>query len=201
MNMPIERFEPSSHFVLRTAETIDAYVNPTRMAILGILADSEATLSMIASRLRTTPANLSHHIRKLLESRLIVLIETRATSKNVEKYYRASAYSFSIEMEGESPRGEEAIALSRFRDELAAAASRRMRKDATGLEEAAFARLSFSRIRASDAAAFRSRLEQLAKEFSESGVAEGEGYALGLALFRSGPEAVPARGESGDRPK
>jgi DNA-binding transcriptional ArsR family regulator len=188
--MPIDHFEPLNHSFLRTSEAIAAYANPTRIAILGILAAEEATLSMIAARLRTAPANLSHHVRKLLESRLIVLIETRATSRNVEKYYRASAYSYSIEFEKSEPVDGRALELARYRDELAAAASRRIAADRAGIGDAAFARLSFSRIGAERAAAFHSRLEELVAEFEAKAETEGEPYALGLAFFPSGRDAV-----------
>jgi len=47
--------------------------------------------------------------------------------------------------------------------------------------------LSIARVQASDAASFRARLEELANEFSAKGEsAQGEGYALGLAIFRAG---------------
>src|SRR5512145_1167166 len=95
--MPIDQYDPVAHIALRTSESISAYANPMRMALLSILAEEECTLSMLASKIGTTPANLSHHIRKLLEARLIVLVETRATARNVEKYYRASARSYSVE--------------------------------------------------------------------------------------------------------
>jgi DNA-binding transcriptional ArsR family regulator len=185
--MPIDRYEPVDHIVLRTSEAISAYANPTRIAMLGILAEAEATLSMVALRLGTTPANLSHHIRKLLESRLIILIETRATSRNIEKYYRSSAYSYSIEPEGDKRPDEAALVVGRFKDELAAAASRRMRSEVAAGDEVVFASLAIARVQASDAASFRARLEELAKEFSAKGEsAQGEGYTLGMAIFRAG---------------
>jgi DNA-binding transcriptional ArsR family regulator len=185
--MPIDRYEPVDNFVLRTPDAIAAYANPTRIAILGILAETEATLSMVASRLGTSPANISHHIRRLMETRLIILIETRATAKNVEKYYRASAYSYSVEQEGAKSSDDRALALARFRDELAAASSRRIKADLSGNEGHELARLSYARIRASDAESFRSRLEALAEEFSGRADKQGEGYALGLTLFRTFP--------------
>jgi DNA-binding transcriptional ArsR family regulator len=183
--MPIDHYEPVNNMVLRTPETIAAYANPTRIAILEILAVTEATLSMVASRLGTTPANISHHIRRLLEARLIMLVETRATARNVEKYYRSSAYSYSVEVEGEKSTDDRALALARFRDELAAAAGRRLRAEVSSDEELALARLSYARIRASDAESFRSRLEALAEEFAAKEEPQGAGYALGLVLFRA----------------
>jgi len=191
--MPIDQYEPVSHIVLRSSEAISAYANPTRIAILAILAEEEATLSMVASRLSTTPANLSHHVRKLLENRLIVLIETRATSRNVEKYYRASAYSYSIELDHGEKIDERSLDLARFRDELVAATSRRLNVDHPETDVAAFSRLSIARIKASDAEAFRSRLEEIASEFMSRDDHGGEQYALALALFPSGSETRDRR--------
>jgi DNA-binding transcriptional ArsR family regulator len=186
-NMPIDSFDPLSNILLTTPDEIAAYANPTRIAILGILAEAEATLSMVASRLGTSPANISHHIRRLLEARLIMLVETRATARNVEKYYRSSAFSYSVELESAKPADDHAQALARFRDELAAAAARRIRAELPGGEERALSRISYARISASDAESFRSRLEALAEEFFGAAEPQGDGYALGLALFRDFP--------------
>jgi DNA-binding transcriptional ArsR family regulator len=187
--MPIDSFDPLNNIVLTTADEIAAYANPTRIAILGILAEAEATLSMVASKLGTSPANISHHIRRLLEARLIMLVETRATARNVEKYYRSSAFSYSVELERAKPADDHAQALARFRDELAAAAARRIRAEVPQNEERALARLSYARIDTSDAESFRSRLEALAEEFAGKAEARGDGYTLGLTLFRAFPSA------------
>jgi DNA-binding transcriptional ArsR family regulator len=187
--MPIDQFEPVNHMVLRNSEAIAAYANPTRIAILSILAEQEATLTMIASRIGTAPANLSHHIRTLLGSRLIALVETRASLRNVEKFYRASAYSYSIAFDGSEGSDDRAAALASFREELSAAVSRRIRIDRPGLDADTFSAFRMMRIKAMDAASFRARLEELAREFAAKGCEDGEPYALGLALFHSGSGA------------
>jgi DNA-binding transcriptional ArsR family regulator len=164
--------------ILRNPEAISAYANPTRMAILSILAEDESTLSMVAEKLGTSAANLYHHIRKLLGARLIVLVETRATAKNVEKYYRASAYSYSIDFGGTgglSRKHDGAV----LRDELAAAIER----CGAAAGEKAFVRLRSARIDSDQAAEFRAALERLLHEFTAKDTEEGEPYSLGIAFF------------------
>ncbi len=188
--MPIDQYDPVAHITLRTTESIAAYANPMRMALLSILAEEECTLSMLASKLSTTPANLSHHIRKLLEARLIILVETRATARNVEKYYRASARSYSVEQALAAPDSAKASDAARARGEIAAAFARLGQAgaaasgspDASG-SQASFARLVAARLRPEDAADFRSRLDALAMEFSAKGDPAGGGYELALALL------------------
>jgi len=186
--MPIDQYEPVAHIALRTSESISAYANPTRMALLSILAEEECTLSVLASKMDTTPANLSHHIKKLLGARLIVLVETRATARNVEKYYRASARSYSVELgQDASAANVQLDAAASFRRDIAAAFARRDSAPALG-SEASFAKLVAARLRPEDAVGFISRLEGLVKEFSAKGAEGGGGYSLALALIPDGYE-------------
>ncbi len=187
--MPIDQYEPVAHIALRTPESIAAYANPTRMTLLAILAGEECTLSVLASKLKTTPANLSHHIRKLLEARLIMLVETRATARNVEKYYRASARSYSVEQgQGASANNLHLDAEASFQRDIAAAFARResavsaARGGQAAPGPASFAKLVAARLRPEDAADFSARLGELAREFSAKDDGSGGDYSLALAL-------------------
>ena len=85
---------PQPDLVIHSDEQIRAYVHPTRMVILDLLAKEKMTVTGIARQLDTHPANITHHIKQLEKAGLIVLVEKRETGKNLEKYYRASCLSF-----------------------------------------------------------------------------------------------------------
>ncbi len=101
-----------------------AYAHPTRMTILALLAREPLTLSMTAARLQVHPANLSRHFKTLAQAGLIVLVLTRDTGRNLEKYYQAAALSFLPDPAGLSPAGKRELALGALRDELSLAIQR-----------------------------------------------------------------------------
>jgi DNA-binding transcriptional ArsR family regulator len=167
---------------LSGAEEMRAYAHPTRMAILAILAGGPLTLSMTAKRMAVHPANLSRHFKVLSRAGLIVLVETRDTGRNLEKYYRAVAASFLPDLEGLSPAGKRELALGVLRDELGAAMQRLRAKDAPP-EADMLALLSVARLLPKDREVFFKRLRALVKEFSSLDTKDGQAYAMGLSLF------------------
>ncbi len=92
-NMSNYDITPSTTLELNTNEQIRAYVNPTRMTILAMLAQEKQSVSGIARKLNVHPANLTHHFKLLEKVGLIKLVEKRETGKNLEKFYRASGSS------------------------------------------------------------------------------------------------------------
>lgn len=176
--MPIDSYRPVDHIVLRSTEAISAYAHPIRMAILAVLAQQESTLSMIAEKLGTSAANLYHHVRKLLGARLIMLVETRATAKNVEKYYRASAYSYSIDF-GDKTVFDQSHDNTARKKEFAAVLEN-LNASSNGNT---FARLTSARISEDQAVEFRATLEGLLQNFTAKDGEGGEAYSLGIAFF------------------
>ncbi len=172
-------YEPLRSRVLSRPEEISAYVHPARMRILALLAEGPATLTMTARSLATHPSNLSHHFRKLETAGLIVLAETRTTSKNVEKYYRAAARSFVFGAGDDSPLDQAVLALSILREELGNAAGR-ARDGSTGEH---LVLLSSARIPRARRGEFQERLRALVREFGTGDDPSGEPYTLATALF------------------
>ena len=70
------------------------------------------------------PANLTHQFRRLEQAGLIDLVEKRDIGRNIEKYYRATAYTFTIQWEKQTQSNKKTLALSILQDDLALASFR-----------------------------------------------------------------------------
>jgi len=187
--MSINKAEPEKTRILSDASMIAAYVHPTRMRILSYLAGESATLTMTARHLEVPPANLSRHFRKLEMAGLIALVETRVTTKNIEKYYRAAARSFVIGA-AELPQVDKAVvALAILREELGLAASRA--REQAGGEHLVL--ISSTRIPKARRREFLERLQELARSFSNEDDPCGEPYTLAGALFPAAATDIGAR--------
>jgi DNA-binding transcriptional ArsR family regulator len=175
---------------LSGVEELRAYAHPTRMAILTIMAGKALTLTHVAQQMGVHPANLSRHLKTLERAGLIVLVEKRDTGRNLEKYYKAAAASFTPDFEGLCPADKRKMALGILRDELSAAI---LRVQAGELAESDMLILvSLARLQPKDLAAFRKKLAGLVKSFSARDAADGRAYTLGLSLFQAAhnPEAA-----------
>ena len=69
-----------------------------RLAILRQLMAGPATLSQLSKRAGTYPAQIRHHVKLLEEAGLIELVFTRLSGGFVEKFYRATARAFIINL-------------------------------------------------------------------------------------------------------
>jgi DNA-binding transcriptional ArsR family regulator len=168
------------HRTLRTDAEIQAYLHRTRMEILTQLRDGPATGSQLGQKLGVHPANLTRHIRALVDAGLVELAETKDTGRNLEKYYAATADSFDVAPQAdlEAPH---LLALEFARSDLAAAVARLSVDE----RRTVMALVSEARIAPEDIARFCSKLEELLKEFRG---ADGEGrgvYHLNLSLYPS----------------
>jgi DNA-binding transcriptional ArsR family regulator len=185
--MANEDFQPKDSIVLSSDGAIRAYVHPVRMDILKRLGREELTLSQLALAMDTVPANLSRHVKRLLDSGLAKFVRSRDTGKNFEKYYRAAAKAFRVELPGR-PEDKAATALSILRDSLEEALSR----DSPSLEGslACIVSLRLDKRRKEELIA---RLGRLVEEYSRYSEEKGESLLMSLALYPG--EASPARGE------
>ncbi|KAB2848235.1 MAG: helix-turn-helix transcriptional regulator [Hyphomicrobiaceae bacterium] len=113
-----------SHKTLTTESEIAAYLHRTRMAILEVLRKGPATGSEIAATIGVHPANLTRHLRILVDADLIRLIEKRDTGRNLEKWYAATATSFDVAPEADGLSAPHKIALAFARSEISAALAR-----------------------------------------------------------------------------
>lgn len=195
--MSNDSFTPLPSQALAADAQIRAYVHPTRMTILALLAAEARTVTGVARELGVHPANLTHHFRLLEKAGLILLVEKRDTGKNLEKYYRAAAYHFTVSPAEDQPSGQAALALTILRDNLTAAiqAMKAAGKNAAvaGKTSAAsgaapdepnvLALLASTRVLPEDLERFASRLEALREEFSALNADTGELYTLNMSLY------------------
>jgi DNA-binding transcriptional ArsR family regulator len=183
-------FPPAASKRLSGVEELRAYAHPTRMAILSMLAGKALTLTNVARQMGVHPANLSRHLKILERAALIVLVEKRDTGRNLEKYYKAVAASFTPDFEGLCPADKRKMALGILRDELSAAILRVQAGELAESDMLIF--VSLARLQPKDLAAFRKKLAGLVKSFSARDAADGRAYTLGLSLFQAAhnPEAT-----------
>lgn len=72
--------------------------DPTRLVILRILIAGEATISQIGAQISIHPAQVRHHIKLLEKEGLVELVSVQMEKNYMEKYYRATANMFVVNM-------------------------------------------------------------------------------------------------------
>lgn len=179
-NMPNEDLTPLLTLSLTTEKQIRAYVHPTRMTILASLASEKQTVSGIARQLGVHPANLTHHFKLLEKVGLIKLVEKRDTGKNLEKYYRAVSYNFTVSLGGESQVNKQALALSILRDNLSAGLKA---LNIQGGDQTVMAFLKTARLRPEEIVEFEKKLLILLNEFNALDSTTGTAYNLNIGLY------------------
>jgi DNA-binding transcriptional ArsR family regulator len=180
---------PSTTLELITNEQIRAYVNPTRMTILAMLAQEKQSVSGIARKLNVHPANLTHHFKLMEKVGLIKLVEKRETGKNLEKFYRAIATHFTIET-GNETSNKKILALAILRDNLTAALH--SLKD-QGDERDVLGVLKTVCLKPEDIVKFEQKLLRLADEFGKSSTPTGIFYSLNASLYPTEAGNAPAQ--------
>lgn len=187
--MPNNDIDPSPLFTLTTDGQIRAYVNPTRMTILAMLAQEKKSVSGVARLLGVHPANITHHFKLLEKHGLIELVEKRETGKNLEKLYRAKAYQFVFSWKG-GANEQKLLALSILRDNLSAAL-----QSLTNPEDQrpVLGILKSVRLKPEDVEMFGNRLQQLADEFVLHAAEAGDAYSLNVSLYPTEAGSAPTR--------
>jgi DNA-binding transcriptional ArsR family regulator len=180
---------PLQILTLTTDEQIRAYVNPTRMTILALLAQEKASVSGVARQLGVHPANLTHHFKLLEKTGLIDLVEKRETGKNLEKYYRAKAYNFTVSA-SDQPTDQKLLALSILRDNLTSAL--KTLADPSD-ERAVLGVLKSVRLHPEDVEKFGEKLLALSEEFASHAAETGVVYSLNVSLYPTEAGNAPAR--------
>lgn len=171
--------KPKQLYNLTDAEQIKAYVHPTRMMLLQLLAKERRTISSIAKELGVHPANITHHFKLLEKNGLICLVEKRDTGKNLEKYYRAIAFNFIVKPDAENKICKSALALSVLRDNLSTAV-----KTVTDSEDRhVLALLGAVKLNPEKFEELEKRLSELFDEFKAYSQKEGISYSLNISLY------------------
>ena len=180
---------PSQVQVIASHEQIRAYVNPTRMTILALLAQEKHSVSGVARRLGVHPANLTHHFKLLEKAGLIELVEKRDTGRNLEKYYRAKAYHFTVSPSNQLA-DQKLLALYILQDNLTTALQALSNQDD---DRDVLAVLKTVRLRSEDVQKFEQKLLALAEAFEEHAAEAGVVYSLNASLYPTLAENLPTR--------
>lgn len=96
-----------SHRLLKTIDqqAFTLLEDRTRRRMLLLLRENELSAKEIAERLVMTPQNVYHHLRKLMEGKLVVEVEERRSGHLIESYYTATADTF-VYREDEIPEND-----------------------------------------------------------------------------------------------
>jgi DNA-binding transcriptional ArsR family regulator len=180
--------DPAPVLKILSSEQIRAYVNPTRMTILALLAQEKRSVSGVARQLGVHPANLTHHFKLLEKAGLIELVEKRETGKNLEKRYRARAYQFIVSA-SDQPADQKLLALSILRDNLNSA-MQTLNDPNDG--RAVLGIIKSVRLSTKELQTFGAKLMALADEFAGHAAETGEVYSLNVSLYPTLAGSAPA---------
>ena len=94
-------------------ESLKVVADGRRLAILRLLLWKRATLSQLGKLLDMHPAQVRHHLKQLEAAGLVELAATQVTGGFVEKYYRATARAFVINLAvtPQRPQQEAVVAM------------------------------------------------------------------------------------------
>jgi DNA-binding transcriptional ArsR family regulator len=181
--------QPNPTQILNTDEQIRAYINPTRMTILALLAKEKQSVSGVARQLQVHPANLTHHFKLLEKAGLIRLVEKRETGKNLEKYYRATSFQYTVDAGGETTN-KQVLALEILRDNLNAAIHSLRNQTA---DKDVLGALKTICIDQRELTKFEKKLTHLIEEFGKSSTKTGIVYSLNVSLYPTEAGDTPAQ--------
>ncbi|MBD3381404.1 MAG: helix-turn-helix domain-containing protein [candidate division Zixibacteria bacterium] len=165
--------------VLSEEQQVKAYVHPTRIVIVQMLAELKMTVSQVARKLGVHPANLTHHFKLLQKAGLIRLVEKRDIGKNIEKYYRASAIDFVVNTTRRKQVDKVHLALSVLKADLIEAMGRIKKQDSADV----LSILNSARLSQADFNLFVRRLRGLANEFKQCDSDTGRTYNLNVSIY------------------
>ncbi len=174
-----DSFKPKKILILSKQRQIKAYVHPTRIMLMQLLAKEKRTISSIAKNLGVHPANITHHFKLLEKEGLIAIVEKRDTGRNLEKYYRACAYNFIIRPDPKKINSKQALALSILKNDLAVAINTVQKGD----QNKAIALLKTVSLSADNVAKFIDYLKAVVEEFEKYGTPDGTAYNLNISMY------------------
>ncbi len=177
--MTNKTLRPRKLLVLEKDSQIKAYVHPTRIAILRMLATKKRTVSNVAKELGVHPANITHHFKLLERVGLIRLVERRDIGRNIEKYYRSAARNFVVRFDKPGKSSKKALALSILRNDLSTAISTVRRDD----QREIITLIKIARILPRDVKPLQKRIMKLIKEFAQYDSAQGTAYTMNISVY------------------
>lgn len=171
--------KPKKLMMLSDPKRIKAYVHPTRITILRMLAAKKMTISNVARKLKVHPANITHHFKLLEKVRLIVLVEKRDIGQNIEKYYRSVAHKFLVNFDKPGKISKKVLALSILRDDLSSGISTIRRQE----KQEIIALIKAAKILPEDIKPLQNKIMKLIKEFAQLHSAKGMAYTMNISVY------------------
>lgn len=171
--------KPKKLVVLKEDSQVKAYVHPTRIAILRMLAAKKRTVSSVAKELGVHPANITHHFKLLEKVGLIRLVERRDIGKNIEKYYRSVAQNFVVSLEKPGKTNKKVLALSILRNDLSTAISTVRRDEKHDI----ITLIKIAKILPRDVKQLQKKIMKLIREFSRYDSAKGRAYTMNISVY------------------
>lgn len=92
-----------------SAEQQKLIASAIRIQILHILNKEPLTAKQVATKLNKSPGSIHYHVQLLYEGGLLELVNTKEKRGIIEKYYKAKAVHFSVEID-EATHTEEGVA-------------------------------------------------------------------------------------------
>lgn len=96
-SLPGSGFQPAGRLMISTAEHLKIISDPLRLRMLELIGKEALTVKQMAGRLKEPATKLYYHIAELESAGFVVMVDTRVKSGIIEKYYRASAESLSVD--------------------------------------------------------------------------------------------------------
>lgn len=182
-SVPVTMPELPPRLSITTAKQFQAFSDPLRSRILGIIQNQPATAKQIAGQLGKPPSTVGHHLAVLEETGLAQVVARRLVRGIVAKYYTRTARIFNFELPPEV-RGKRPVSvdiMTHVRDELAEAIAERGEEDDDKIGSNGF---PHSRMSPERARHYQERLDALMNEFiAEPFDPNGAVYGLGIAIF------------------
>jgi DNA-binding transcriptional ArsR family regulator len=165
--------------VLDRPDQFHALADPTRMRILGALAEAPASVQRLSKRLSVPKGTVAHHVKVLERAGLIRLGEARRVRGIEEKQYTRTPGRFRIsEARGESPSDQRrGLANYALRHALAEA------RPPSGADDPSTSVIVRARMPAERARRFARLLDDLSREFLDGAPGEGETFGFVAAVY------------------
>jgi DNA-binding transcriptional ArsR family regulator len=177
-------YEIADVLELTTPEQFKALGDPMRQKILHLLGERAATIGQLATALECPTSTVAHHVRVLVEARLLRVVQTRQVRALTERYYGCTARTYvSVSKIADD---DENLGLRLLQEALKEIAS-------SPKEENHFQSytVSYARIPETQAYAFAERVRQLVEEFKSIEGAGQHVYSFMTALYRTDWPELP----------
>jgi DNA-binding Lrp family transcriptional regulator len=192
-----ENFVPEDMRVISDLETLRVVSDALRLQIVETTVDEPRTVKQIAKMLGTSTTKLYYHVNQLEEAEILKVVATRIVSGVIEKQYRATAKSFTVNksllslLKETGDETYEALLASVF-DSAKSDLVRTLNSGLVSLTEEepetgfkVVLMRSLNRMGKEQAAEFSKKLQALFQEFSDCCPPEqpGQSYALMVTMY------------------